>query len=58
MMSHYAALFSIVCMIGFVSVFDLRHRRRRFCRLFASVALMSAEELDRIRRIQMACLEL
>jgi hypothetical protein len=56
-MSHYASLYSIVFMIGFVCVFDLRHQRQRLCRLFASVILMTPDELDRIRRIQSACLE-
>jgi hypothetical protein len=56
-MSHYAALFSIVFMIGFVSMFDVGHKRRRICRLIASVTLMSSEELEHIRKIQSACLE-
>jgi len=56
-MSHFAALHSIVFMIGFVSMFDLRHRRRRLQRLLASITLMTPEELDRIRRIQSACAE-
>jgi len=54
-MSHFAALYSIVFMIGFVCVFDLQHERRRFRRLFLSVGLMSDQELDLIRRIQSAC---
>ena len=56
-MSHYAALCALVFMIGFVSVFDVQHQRRRFRRLFESFALMSSDELDRIRRIQAACVE-
>ena len=56
-MTHYAALFSIVFMIGFVSMFDVSHKRRRLCRLIASVTLMTDDELERIRRIQSACLE-
>lgn len=56
-MSHYAALYSIVFMIGFVCVFDLRHQRQRFCRLFASASLFTPEELERIRRIWSACEE-
>jgi hypothetical protein len=56
-MTHYAALFSIVFMIAFVSMFDVGHKRRRLCRLIASVTLMTSEELDRIRKIQSACLE-
>jgi hypothetical protein len=56
-MTHYAALFSIVFMIGFVSMFDVSHKRRRLCRLIASVTLMTGDELERIRRIQSACLE-
>jgi len=56
-MSHYAALHSIVFMIGFVAVFDLHHQRRRFKRLLASITLMTPEEVDQIRRIQSACSE-
>jgi hypothetical protein len=56
-MSHFAALYSIVFMIGFVGVFDRRHQRTRFRRLFASFALMSAEELDIVRKIRLACEE-
>jgi hypothetical protein len=56
-MSHYAALYSIVLMIGFVSVFDLRHQRQRLSRLIASITLMTPEELERIRKIQWACSE-
>jgi hypothetical protein len=51
-MSHYAALCSIVFMIGFVYLFDLRHHR--IIRLFGWVALMSPEEVDLIRKIQSA----
>lgn len=57
MMSHYAALYSIIFMISFVGVFDLRHRRRRLCRLIDSITLMTSDELERIRKIQAACLE-
>jgi hypothetical protein len=32
-MSHYAALYAIDFMIGFVCLFDLRHQRHRLCRL-------------------------
>jgi hypothetical protein len=53
-MSHYATLYSIVFMIGFVYLFDRRHQRRRFWRLLASVVLMTHEEVDLIRRIQLA----
>ena len=56
-MTHYAALFSIVFMIAFVSMFDVSHQRRRICRLIATVTLMTGDELDRIRKIQSACLE-
>ena len=56
-MPHYAALLSIVFMMGFVWLFNLRHERRRLCRLFASVALMTPQELDWIRQIQSACEE-
>jgi hypothetical protein len=53
-MSHYATLYSIVFMIGFVHLFDRRHQRRRFWRLLASVVLMTPEEVDVIRKIQLA----
>jgi hypothetical protein len=56
-MSHYAALDSIVFMIGFVCVFDLRHQRLRLSRLLASASLMTPEELARIRMIWSACEE-
>ncbi len=56
-MSHYAALYSIVFMIAFVCVFDVRHQRRRLWRLLLSVTLMTSEDLDRIRRIRLACEE-
>ena len=56
-MSQYAALYSIVFMIGFVYVFDLRHQRQRLCRLFASTSLMSPEELNQFRMIWSACEE-
>jgi len=44
-------------MIAFVGMFDVGHKRRRICRLIAAVTLMSPDELERIRRIQAACLE-
>ncbi|HTS62494.1 MAG TPA: hypothetical protein VMH28_10735 [Candidatus Acidoferrales bacterium] len=53
-MSHYAALFSIVFMIGFVYLFDYQHRYHRLIRFFTSAALMSPGEVDLIRRIQLA----
>jgi hypothetical protein len=53
-MPHYATLNSIVFMIGFVYLFDRRYRRRRFWRLLASVVLMTSEEVDLIRKIQLA----
>ena len=56
-MEHYAALFSLVCMIAFVAVFDLRHHRQRLQRLWQSITLMSPEELDQIRSIWSACEE-
>ena len=56
-MLHYAALHSIVFMVGFVYVFDRRHQRHRLCRLLASAVLMTPQELDAIRRIQSACEE-
>jgi CMP-2-keto-3-deoxyoctulosonic acid synthetase len=55
MMSHYAALYSIVFMIAFVCTFDLRHQRLRFYRLFTSASLMTSEELDQLRMIWSAC---
>ncbi|HJZ97486.1 MAG TPA: hypothetical protein VKE70_13345 [Candidatus Solibacter sp.] len=54
-MSQYAALYSIVFMMAFVLVFDRRHQRRRFYRLFTAAELMSSQELDQIRKIQSAC---
>jgi hypothetical protein len=54
-MTHYAALQSIVFMIGFVWIFDRQHQRHRLHRLFASAALMTPQELEWIRRIQSAC---
>jgi hypothetical protein len=54
-MVHYAALYSIVFMVGFVYVFDLRHQRHRFYRMLASAVLMTPQELDAIRKIQSAC---
>lgn len=54
-MSHYAALYSIVFMIGFVYLFDRRHQRHRFWRLLTSVVLMTSEEMDLIHKIQTAC---
>ena len=56
-MSHYAALNSIVFMIGFVYLFEIHHRRHRFLRLLASITLMTQDELAQIRRIQAACEE-
>ena len=53
-MSHYATLYSIVFMIGFVYLFDRRYQRRRFWRLVASVVLMTPVEVDLIRKIQLA----
>ena len=53
-MPHYTTLYSIVFMIGFVYLFDRRHQRRRFWRLLASVVLMTPEEVDLIRKIQLA----
>ena len=53
-MSHYAALYSIVFTMGFVYLFDRQHQRRRFYQMFASVVLISPEELDLIRKIQVA----
>jgi hypothetical protein len=56
-MSQYAALYSIVFMISFICLFEFQHQRHRLSRLFASVALMSAQDLDQIRKIQSACEE-
>ena len=53
-MPHYATLYSIAFMMGFVYLFDRRHQRRRFWRLLASVVLMTPEEVDLIRKIQQA----
>jgi len=53
-MSHYAALYSIVFMMGFVYLFDVQHQRHRLCRLFDSVRLMTPQELHLIRKIQSA----
>ena len=53
-MSHYAALCSIVFMIGFVYLFDHRHQHHCLIRFFTSVALMSPEEVHLIRKIQLA----
>ncbi len=57
-MEQHAALFSIVFMIGFVGVFDLRHQRQRLGRLFGSITLMSHDELEKIRMILSACEEM
>jgi len=54
-MSHYAALYSIVFMMAFVCVFDRRHQRNRFYRLFTAAELISTQELDQIRKIRLAC---
>ena len=56
-MSHYAALESIVFMVGFVCLFDFRHERHRLSGLLASLWLMTPQELDLIRKIQLACKE-
>jgi len=56
-MSQYSALYSIVFMICFVLLFDRRHRHHRLQRVFASVALMTTDELGWIRKIQSACEE-
>jgi hypothetical protein len=56
-MEHYAALFSIVFMIGFVGIFDLRHARQRLSRLWNSITLMNSDELEQIRMIWSACEE-
>ncbi|HTS64964.1 MAG TPA: hypothetical protein VMH28_23230 [Candidatus Acidoferrales bacterium] len=53
-MSHFAALQSIVFMIGFVYTFEIRHSRNRLSQLLASIVLMSPDELDLIRKIQLA----
>jgi hypothetical protein len=54
-MQHYAALQSVVFMIGFVWLFDRQHQRHRLHRLFDTAALMTPQELEWIRRIQSAC---
>jgi hypothetical protein len=56
-MSHYAALESIVFMIGFVCLFNFRHERHRLSCLLASVGLMTPQELGLIRKIRLACEE-
>ena len=56
-MSHYAALESIVFMVGFVCLFDFRHERHRLSGLLASLGLMTPQELDLIRKIHLACKE-
>ncbi len=57
-MEHFAALFSLVCMMAFVALFDLRRHRQKFLRLWSSVTLMSTDELEQIRTIWSACEEM
>jgi hypothetical protein len=56
-MEHFAALFSLVCMMAFVALFDLRRHRHNFLRMLSSVTLISADELEQIRTIWSACEE-
>ena len=53
--THYAALWSMVYMMSFVFLFDGVHKRGKLRRLLASVNLMSNDELGRIRATWSAC---
>ena len=55
-MTQFFALLSLVFKIAFVLVFDSVHHKRRNRRFWTS-ALLSPEEVDRIRRILAACEE-
>jgi len=55
-MPHYCALFSIVCMIGFVALFDCMHIDRQNDR-FCKNGLLSPEDVDRLIGILAACQE-
>jgi hypothetical protein len=57
-MEQVAALFSLVCMMAFVALFDLRRHRQKLVRLWSSVTLMSVDELEQIRTIWSACGEM
>lgn len=54
MMTHFFALLSIVFMIGFVLIFDRLHRAGYITR-YCSSNLLSADEVDQLRRIALAC---
>jgi len=54
-MENYFALWSMVFMISFVVLFDGFHQRKRLCRLFSSVHLMSQDELNQLQTIWAAC---
>ena len=53
-MSQFFALQSIVFAMGFVLVFDRLHRSK-YIRRFCNENLLSAGEIDQMRRIAMAC---
>ncbi|HUA59830.1 MAG TPA: hypothetical protein VML19_13810 [Verrucomicrobiae bacterium] len=54
-MAHYCALYSIVFMMGFVSVFDSFHRRKRFVRMLGSIQFLTVDEVCQLRAIWDAC---
>lgn len=53
-MNQSFALLSIVFMMGFVLVFDRRHRSGYIAR-FCSSNLLSSKELDLLRKVIAAC---
>lgn len=53
-MNQFYALLSMVFMIAFVLVFDRVHRAG-FISRFCNSNLMSADDVDRLMRIAMAC---
>jgi hypothetical protein len=55
-MSHYCALISIVFMISFVALFDCMHLDKCNAR-FYKYGLLNGEEIDRLRKILLACKE-
>lgn len=54
MMTQFFSLLSIVFMMGFVLIFDRLHRAGYITR-FCSGNLLSADEVDQLRRITLAC---
>ena len=53
---HYYALLSVIFMMGFVCLFDCMHVEKwkiRFC----NDGLLSSDEIDRLRKIMLACQE-